>query len=45
MGLGLFLARSLAEQLGGALELRSKAAEGTTVSLSLPGEDAKEAAA
>ncbi|RKH45738.1 ATP-binding protein [Corallococcus sicarius] len=45
MGLGLFLARSLAEQLGGALELRSKAGEGTTVRLSLPGAPAQEAAA
>lgn len=45
MGLGLFLARSLAEQLGGSLELRSKAGEGTTARLSLPGEGAREVAA
>ncbi|RKG85528.1 ATP-binding protein [Corallococcus terminator] len=45
MGLGLFLARSLAEQLGGSLELRSKAGEGTTVGLSLPAASAQEAAA
>jgi two-component system, sensor histidine kinase RegB len=45
MGLGLFLARSLAEQLGGSLELRSKAGEGTTARLILPGAGAKEAAA
>ncbi|MFP2896015.1 ATP-binding protein [Corallococcus sp. 4LFB] len=45
MGLGLFLARSLAEQLGGSLELRSKAGEGTTARLSLPGVDGREASA
>ncbi|RKH17621.1 sensor histidine kinase [Corallococcus sp. CA047B] len=45
MGLGLFLARTLAEQLGGSLELRSKPGEGTTVGLSLPAASAQEAAA
>jgi two-component system sensor histidine kinase RegB len=36
MGLGLFLARSLVEQLGGRLSLESRSGEGTTVSISLP---------
>lgn len=36
MGLGLFLARTLAEQLGGSLELRSSPGKGTTASLALP---------
>jgi two-component system sensor histidine kinase RegB len=36
MGLGLFLARTLAEQLGGSLELRSSPGQGTTASLALP---------
>ena len=36
MGLGLFLARTLAEQLGGSLELRSLPGQGTTASLALP---------
>lgn len=36
MGLGLFLARTLVEQLGGSLELRSTPGRGTTASLSLP---------
>ncbi|NMO22947.1 HAMP domain-containing histidine kinase [Pyxidicoccus fallax] len=36
MGLGLFLARTLAEQLGGSLELHSTPGQGTTASLALP---------
>lgn len=36
LGLGLFLARLLAERLGGRLTLRSAASQGTTVTLSLP---------
>ncbi|MBU8897925.1 sensor histidine kinase [Corallococcus sp. M34] len=36
MGLGLFLTRSLAEQLGGSLELRSTPGEGTVARLNLP---------
>jgi two-component system sensor histidine kinase RegB len=36
MGLGLFLTHTLAEQLGGALELRSSPGEGTTATLTLP---------
>lgn len=36
MGLGLFLARTLAEQLGGSLELRSTPGQGTVASLALP---------
>jgi two-component system, sensor histidine kinase RegB len=36
MGLGLFLARSLVESLGGGFEIHSAAGEGTRVSLSLP---------
>ena len=35
MGLGLFLARTLAEQLGGALDLRSAPGSGTTATLRL----------
>ena len=35
MGLGLFLARTLAEQLGGALELQSAPGAGTTATLRL----------
>ena len=35
MGLGLFLARTLAEQLGGALELQSAPGSGTTATLRL----------
>jgi two-component system sensor histidine kinase RegB len=37
MGLGLFLARSLAEQLGGSFRLESEADAGTRVSILLPG--------
>jgi signal transduction histidine kinase len=36
MGLGLFVARSVFERLGGALELRSAAEQGTTATLTLP---------
>lgn len=36
MGLGLFLARTVAEQLGGSLILTSTAGEGTTATLDLP---------
>ena len=36
MGLGLFIARSLVEQLGGGLELSSRAGEGTTATIRLP---------
>ncbi len=36
MGLGLFLTYTLAEQLGGSLELTSKPGEGTTATLTLP---------
>lgn len=36
MGLGLFVARSVAEQLGGRLEIQSTPGRGTTVSLFLP---------
>jgi two-component system sensor histidine kinase RegB len=35
MGLGLFLARTTAEALGGSLELRSAPGEGTTATLRL----------
>jgi two-component system sensor histidine kinase RegB len=38
MGLGLFLARSVAEQLGGALELESRTGAGTSATLFLPNE-------
>jgi two-component system sensor histidine kinase RegB len=36
MGLGLFLARSVVERLGGMLELESSPGRGTTVSVTLP---------
>ena len=36
MGLGLFLARSLVESLGGSFELRSPPGTGTTVVAGLP---------
>ena len=36
MGLGLFLTHTLAEQLGGGLELRSTPGAGTTATLKLP---------
>jgi two-component system sensor histidine kinase RegB len=36
MGLGVFLARNLAEQLGGALVFDSKAGHGTSAILTLP---------
>jgi two-component system sensor histidine kinase RegB len=36
MGLGLFLTRALAEQLGGALDLESQPGKGTTARLRLP---------
>jgi len=36
MGLGLFLAQSVAEQLGGRLELSSQSGHGTRVCLVLP---------
>ena len=36
MGLGLFLTRSVAEQIGGRLELESKLGAGTTATLTIP---------
>lgn len=36
MGLGLFVARSVAERLGGSLHIRSVVGEGTTVDMALP---------
>jgi two-component system sensor histidine kinase RegB len=36
MGLGVFLARTLVEQLGGSLRFESKERRGTTVRLQLP---------
>lgn len=38
-GLGLYIARTLAEQLGGSLELRSQPGLGTTARITLPGVD------
>lgn len=37
MGLGVFVARSVAEQMGGALQIESRPGEGTTVALRVPG--------
>lgn len=39
-GLGIFLARTVVERLGGQLWIESKPAQGTTVSVELPAEDA-----
>ena len=36
MGLGLFIARSVVEQLGGSLELDSRVGAGTTATVRLP---------
>jgi two-component system sensor histidine kinase RegB len=36
MGLGLFLARTFAEQLGGEMKVDSRPGQGTTVQLLLP---------
>jgi two-component system sensor histidine kinase RegB len=36
LGLGLFLARSIVDQLGGELDITSQPAQGTTVTISLP---------
>ncbi len=36
-GLGLYIARTLAEQLGGALEIQSRPGQGTTARITLPG--------
>jgi two-component system sensor histidine kinase RegB len=36
MGLGLFVARALCEQLGGGLEIESTEGRGTTVRMSVP---------
>jgi phosphoserine phosphatase RsbU/P len=36
LGLGLFIARSIAEAHGGSIEFTSSAKEGTTFSVSLP---------
>ena len=36
MGLGLFLARSLVERLGGTLQIQSLVDQGTTVTVCLP---------
>jgi two-component system sensor histidine kinase RegB len=37
MGLGVFLCRTLAQQLGGSVTYRSRQGEGTTATLALPG--------
>jgi two-component system, sensor histidine kinase RegB len=36
MGLGVFLARALAERMGGSLELSSRVGQGTAVRVLLP---------
>jgi two-component system sensor histidine kinase RegB len=36
-GLGIYIARTLAEQLGGTLELQSRPGQGTTARITLPG--------
>jgi two-component system sensor histidine kinase RegB len=36
LGLGLFIARSLSEQMGGSLDLESRAGHGTTARLEVP---------
>ena len=38
-GLGLYVARTLAEQLGGSLEIRSEPGQGTTARMELPGRE------
>ncbi|MEY2669372.1 MAG: hypothetical protein RJA59_2010, partial [Pseudomonadota bacterium] len=40
-GLGLYIARTLVEQLGGALELASQPGRGTTARITLPGTQAQ----
>jgi two-component system sensor histidine kinase RegB len=42
-GLGLFVARSTMEQLGGALTITSRAGHGTTVSMTLPADVSRRA--
>jgi two-component system sensor histidine kinase RegB len=37
LGLGLFIARSLTEQMGGRLRIESRAGAGTTVTVDLDG--------
>jgi two-component system sensor histidine kinase RegB len=39
-GLGIYIARTLAEQLGGTLELQSSPGHGTTARITLPGTQA-----
>jgi two-component system sensor histidine kinase RegB len=38
-GLGLYVARTLAEQLGGSLEIRSEPGRGATARMELPGRE------